>query len=349
MPSKVIAIDVGYGNTKVVWGLSIDETGKEQWNEVCFRSAPQPALVDEKQAGDFFYNKNSIHVKVKDKAFLVGPSANAGATPRVLGDDYIESDEYEALLIGAIHIAMREMGKLFNEVETIVVGLPVSSFTSRRERLREIVMQPHLVPVPKSLDTFGIPALQVKAKKVIVLPQPYGGLRYASNHLQDDDPMFEENSMSMVIDPGYKTFDWFVTENMEPKLDKSGSFTGGSSTILRDVSQKIAYDHGLGSLELDVIEDGLKKGNINLGFRVIDTTSYRATALDAARREVLSFITRIDAEKTRLSRIFLTGGGAGFYQQALEEKFKGYKFDTVPNPVMGNARGFWLIGADEAN
>ena len=38
MTKNVIAVDVGYGNTKAVWGHCIDALGKECWAEVCFRS-----------------------------------------------------------------------------------------------------------------------------------------------------------------------------------------------------------------------------------------------------------------------------------------------------------------------
>ena len=68
---------------------------------------------------------------------------------------------------------------------------------------------------------------------------------------------------------------------------------------------------------------------------------------EAARKEVMAFLGRIDANKARLSRVFLTGGGAPFYQRALVEKLPGYQIHTLQNSVMGNARGYWLSGCDE--
>ena len=106
-------------------------------------------------------------------------------------------------------------------------------------------------------------------------------------------------------------------------------------------------DLGTGSLEFDQVEEGMVRGSINLGYQVIDTKPYRAILEDAARKEVMAFLGRIDSNKARLSRVFLTGGGASFYQQALIEKLPGYKIETVQNSVMGNARGYWLSGCDD--
>ena len=127
----------------------------------------------------------------------------------------------------------------------------------------------------------------------------------------------------------------------------SGSFDGGVSSLLRLISQTIGYDHGTGSLEFDQVEEGMVRGSINLGYQVIDTKPYRAILEEAARKEVMAFLGRIDSNKARLSRVFLTGGGASFYQQALIEKLPGYKIETVQNSVMGNARGYWLSGCDD--
>lgn len=127
----------------------------------------------------------------------------------------------------------------------------------------------------------------------------------------------------------------------------SSSFYGGVSSILRQVSQKIGFDHGTGSLEFDQIEDGLNTGVINLGYKVIDTNPYKSLVLDASRKEIVSFLARIDSNKTRLRRVFLTGGGASFYMQALKEKLPSYHIQTLSNPVMGNVRGCWLSGFDQ--
>ena len=347
MTKNVIAVDVGYGNTKVVWNHSIDKLGKERWGETCFRSVAPLMMVDEEKSGGI-QNPDRIPLQINGKKYYAGPAASLGIEARALDPNYIETDEHEALLRASIHIAMREKRELFEEIDMLVVGLPVSGFRSKGKRLQEIASEPREIPVPTVLQTEGGPqSITVRAKQVKVIPQPFGGLRYAAQNLPENDDLFSDRALSMIIDPGYRTFDWFVANGMRPEMKLSGSFDGGVSSLLRLISQTIGYDHGTGSLEFDQVEEGMVRGSINLGYQVIDTKPYRAILEDAARKEVMAFLGRIDSNKARLSRVFLTGGGASFYQQALVEKLPGYKIETVQNSVMGNARGYWLSGCDD--
>ena len=79
---------------------------------------------------------------------------------------------------------------------------------------------------------------------------------------------------------------------------------------------------------------------------MIETEPYRKIAAEAAKREIAAFLGRIDANRARLSRVLLTGGGAKFYEAALKDKLPGYKIETMPASVMSNARGYWLTGCD---
>ena len=42
--------------------------------------------------------------------------------------------------------------------------------------------------------------------------------------------------------------------------------------------------------------------------------------------------------------IVLVGGGSCFFQQAIQEAFPRLKVVSPKNPVLSNARGFWLLG-----
>ena len=42
--------------------------------------------------------------------------------------------------------------------------------------------------------------------------------------------------------------------------------------------------------------------------------------------------------------IVLVGGGSSFFQQAIQEAFPRLKVVSPKNPVLSNARGFWLLG-----
>ena len=93
---------------------------------------------------------------------------------------------------------MREKRELFEEIDMLVLGLPVSGFRSRGRRLQELASLAREVPVPSILQTAGEPrTVTVRAKQVKVIPQPFGGLRYAAEYLQEDDELFSGNALSM--------------------------------------------------------------------------------------------------------------------------------------------------------
>lgn len=345
MSTTTIAIDIGFGNTKTVWNHTIDKGGRERWAEACFRSVtPAVSMDDQDSLG---YHPDRIMIEVNGQKYYAGPAATFGVEARALDPNYIETDQHEVLMRAAIHIAMREMNRRFTSIDMLVLGLPVSGFAARGARLQEIGMRPRTIPVPRSLrGKDGLEFIEVKAKQVLVRPQPFGAMRYAAQNLHETDDLFKPGALSMVIDPGYRTLDWYVSNAMVPEMNLCGSFDGGVSSIFRVVSQRIGYDSGTGSLEFDQIEGGLESGQINLGYKVIDMQPYHAIAEQEADRQVQAFLARIDLNKLNIRRVFLAGGGARFYEKSLAARLPGFRIATVADSVMANARGYWLGGRD---
>lgn len=346
MKKNVIAIDVGYGNTKVVWSHFQDKMGKERWGEKSFLSVAPRVVADEHKTG-LKANPDKVLIELKGNRYYAGPAASKGIESRMMEANYIESDLHEIMLRTSIHLAMREIGEIFTEIDVLVLGLPVSGFINRLDNLRDIGMKPREIPVPENLRTPGGPEkVTVVAKNVMITAQPYGGLRYAAQNLPETDPLFNEGGLSMVIDPGYRTFDWFIANGFKPEMKLSGSFDGGSINILRQVSQQIGYDTGVGSLEFDLVEEGLQSGEINLCYKKIDMKPYHKTVLETARNEVMTFLARNDVNKWRLNRVFLSGGAASYYEGALNQLMPSYQISRLDNSLMANARGYWLLGCD---
>lgn len=177
MSKTTIAIDTGFGNTKAVWNHTIDKGGRERWGETCFRSVTPLALMDEQENG-LGAHPDRITIEVNGQKYYAGPAATFGVEGRALDPNYIETDQHEVLLRAAIHIAMRELGRKFTSIDTLVLRLPVSGFAARGARLQEIGMQPRSIPLPPSLrGKDGEQSITVQAQQVLVLPQPYGGMR----------------------------------------------------------------------------------------------------------------------------------------------------------------------------
>ena len=338
-----LAIDVGFGNTKAVWNKT--NNGSQEWSEICFRSVCPRVVVDE-GPGPGLGNIDRVVVNVGNDRFYVGPKATFEGGVRSLHPDYINTPEHEALLIGAWHYMFKQTNTITQSVDLLVLGLPVSGFQSNKKRLKEIGMQPRSIPVPMNMrQRFGRDAMDVFAKRVLVLPQPMGGLRMASDSASEQD-LFDDGMVAMVIDPGYSTFDWFLADAMSPQLELCGSFQGGVSQILQAVSTKLGFDTGVGSQNFGTIEKALIDGYLNLGHTKIDMQPYRAVAINAASAIVAEFLQRFDPSKSGVSRIYLCGGGALFYIDSLKQRLPNYTIKVLPDSVMSNCRGFYLSGQD---
>ena len=344
--NKILAIDIGFGNTKAVWSHHCADNKPEAWSETCFRSVCPRVLIEESSQGSGLGALDRIEVNVGDHRFYVGPKATLEGGVRALHPDYINTPEHEALLAGAWHYMFKDMDTIFPSVDLLVLGLPVSGFQTNKKRLLEIGSKTRRVPVPMHMRSrHGKDFIDVVAKKVLVLPQPMGGLRLASSNPSEHD-LFDDGVISMVIDPGYSTFDWFVADAMTPRLDLSGSFQGGVSQILKVVSSKLGFDHGIGSENFGTIEKALVAGVLNLDHMKIDMAPYRSVAVNTASAVVDELLQRFNPSKAGVSRIYVCGGGAFFYFDALKQRLANFAVKVMPEGVMNNCRGFWLAGQD---
>lgn len=266
---KILAIDVGFGNVKAAWGRPNPNqpTAHQAWREICFKSIAHPVSISQASNKE---GTDRVVVEVGNEAFYVGPEATFGGGVRALHENYIETVEYEALLSGAWSYMFKETGLLYPEVDLLVLGLPVSRFNSSRRLLMDIGSRTRRVPVPHQMrERAQKNFVDVTPGRVIVLPQPYGGLRLVSED-EKNYYLFDEEAVSLVIDPGYNTFDWFVARSMKPQLDLCGSFQGGVSQILKRISAAISADHGVESPNFGDVEHSLAAGSMNLGFKRVN-------------------------------------------------------------------------------
>uniref|UniRef100_UPI0025ED6CF5 ParM/StbA family protein n=1 Tax=Polaromonas sp. UBA4122 TaxID=1947074 RepID=UPI0025ED6CF5 len=311
--TKVLAVDVGFGNLKAVWDRPDAAQPKafQSWKDICFKSVAHPVVVNE--VGSGMEGTDRVVVTVGNQSYYVGPQATVGAGVRALHEDYIATGDYEALLTGAWSYMFKETQLLTQSVDVLVLGLPVSRYQATRKRLKEIGSKIRRVPVPYNMrERSQKEYVDVVARQVIVLPQPYGGLRLASEEKKNYD-LFDDGVVSLVIDPGYNTFDWFVANGMKPQLDLCGSFGGGVSQILRKVAAMISSDHGVETPNFSTVETALVAGSMNLGFKRIDMEPYRATATNEARSSVAEFLQLFNPTKNHVAKIYICGGGAHFY------------------------------------
>ncbi|MBU6503751.1 MAG: hypothetical protein KGQ35_12920 [Burkholderiales bacterium] len=289
-------------------------------------------------------------VEIDGRHYYVGPESSLTDGVRVLDPNFIERAEYRALLAGALHYYMKATGHVTQSIDLMVLGLPVSSYFSKRAALKTAGSRIHHVPVPAPLrqGAGGRDVIDMVAKKTIVVPQPFGGLRYALNEDADaGHDLFDANDeVFLVIDPGFNTFDWLLTRGMDPDLESSGSFAGGVSQIVRAVAHAAGMALGVGDLNFVTTERAMKTGVLMHEGRRYDFAPFRSVGLAAAQRVVDEFLLAFNMQGTGVRRIILTGGGAISYLEALRARLPGFDIQIDSASVMGNARGFYLIGKD---
>lgn len=338
----ILAIDVGNGNLKAVWNRR-GQDGKVVWDEICFSSVANRVFMDHDVKG--LKGPDRVLIGVEDQLFYVGPEATAGAEMLVGGIGYIAKPEYEALICGAWHYMMKQAGRVIPSIDALVLGLPVSNYVVRGQELKAIGSRSHNVPVPVSLN-HGSALLPSKASNVFVVPQPYGAMRLAYE-LEEKDELSSEGFTAMVVDPGYGTLDWFVTKELSPQMDLSGSFDGGVSMILKEVGSKIGKDHGGGSPNMSLVAKGLRNGFMLDAGKRIDMKPYMKIVDQVADTLTTQFLQRFDPRKEGINRVILAGGGAQYFLKPLTAQLQEYRIETMENSVMANARGFWLHGTDQ--
>lgn len=331
---KILAVDVGFGNTKVVWGESTR-------SEICFKSvAPKTSLNQNALVGLSSSALERVRIDVGAESYLVGPEAYQAGGSHHLDPNYVHRNEYLALLRGAIFYMFAREGAVPRDIDVLVLGLPVSGFFVHKDALTKIAKFEHPIPIPNEARAMSGSSIMVSAKSVLIVPQPMGALRLGSS-LNGANL----NTVNLVIDPGYNTFDWLISKGFQPDLARSGSFQGGVSQVLREVSNAAGMALGVGQIDLIECEEALETGELRVNGRKIPFTQFNQVAETAAAEVVDRFINGLDTRR-RFDNIILTGGGAKFYAAALRARLPDYSIVVGQDSVMQNARGFYRIAND---
>jgi plasmid segregation protein ParM len=333
MSKTILAVDIGYGNTKVVWGPSRDASC-----EIHFRSIA-PVTMQKSSSMQGLAGMDRVGIFVDGMQYLVGPEAFEAGGVATLDTNFSGRPQYLALLRGAIYYMIRKSGVSRHKIDGLVLGLPVSNFGEHKDALTKLALGVHTIPTPPGLTSLHGSTIDVNIDKVMVLPQPLGALR---THAGQVNAIADADSANLMVDAGYNTFDWMVARGMRSDLERSGSFEGGVAHVLRSVSNQAAKNLGVGSLDLTECELALEKGDVVVNARRYEFSGYRAIAETAADEIVDRFVNALDRTR-RFDRIILTGGGAKFYVNALRKHFPDHNILAEKESMMANARGFYLF------
>ncbi|WGS55076.1 PRTRC system protein D (plasmid) [Paraburkholderia sp. D15] len=325
MKTPVFAIDVGYGNTKSAYRAASGTVATAMYPSL----APLAASRTISNYGESVLTGRKVAIiRIDDIEYEVGPdvalTAAYGNTGRTLADDYVLSDNYAALLAGALHFAD------VTQIERLVLGLPVHNMQKYASELKE--------RFAGELD-FGQAGVHVD--KAIVVPQPLGSLVFASSNRQSE---FGRDSAHLVIDVGYFTTDWVYANGFTMDDKRSGGLPGGASQIYQRIASLIARDQGEPVDDIERIDKALREQTPFFFYGqniVLDPYVEQSQPLiNAVVKEMQNSVGRLPNVRS----IILSGGGAALYASAIRKAFPRVVIQIIEAPCFANVRGFLTVG-----
>jgi plasmid segregation protein ParM len=327
MQYVVRAVDVGFGNTKYVSNVIGNEIRCANFPSIAYPSIREPST----QPG--FERRKTVAIPINGLFYEVGPEVElAVGTFRStqLHDRYTEAPEYLALLRGAL--AMMKLPV----IDLLVVGLPVSSFSTKKAALEKAMTGEHNVGGGKS----------VTVKMALAVAQPQGALvDFAVQH-QKMNTIKDE--MSLIIDPGSRTFDWLVARGMRLVQNKSSSVNRGVSDMLLAIAEEISADIGNPFSDIDAIDRALRKGQKLTIFQKPYDLSQMMPIVHSIAQQAVASMLRLVGDSYGFQNIILVGGGAPLFKKAVKGAFPKHRILEINDPLHANVRGFQIAGMNQA-
>ncbi|MCA2999931.1 MAG: hypothetical protein ING75_15175 [Rhodocyclaceae bacterium] len=334
----VRAIDLGFGYTKYTTRNpqhGANGVVTRQFPSITVPVTSEGAFIDLDPA----YNLKmceTVRVVLEDRAFDVGPEAAQlllGGTGRTHNQDYSRTPNYEALMLGALFYIDETV------IDRLVLGLPVSRFLFSRDRLVERFQKDLYVPIrgrgPEETR-------KVKVNDVVVVPQPIGGFMLAR---ATDEFKQSLRGSTLVVDPGYVTFDWIVVSDSGTWVNtRSDALDGCMSRVHNDIARAVAKETRRNVDGTQEIDTALRHGQPFMHFgEAIDLTKYSHIARGVVDLRINEMIVRLGKEAD-IVRVIVCGGGAAVFTPALKERFPSCHFVVLNEPMTANVRGFQLLG-----
>jgi plasmid segregation protein ParM len=325
MKAQVFAVDVGYGNTKFAHRAINRNINTGMFPSLAPYSAVRSVSAS---GGTAFTTRDVTHVTVNGTGYIVGPdvplNAAYGKTGRVLTDDYARTNNYAALLAGAIYRSG------FDHIERLVLGLPVHTIHKFAPDLKNRFTGKH---------QFGQGIIHID--HVSVIPQPLGALTYA---IALRSEINADKRDHLIVDIGYFTSDWVYFAGHMIDDSRSDGMAGGASQVIKRIADNIGHDVGDSVYDLERIDAAIREGTpFHFYNREIDVAPYvrEAQALTlASMQHIKDRVGPIEGVRS----IILTGGGASLYESALRDTFPTTTVELLENPCQANAIGFLLFG-----
>jgi plasmid segregation protein ParM len=339
----VVAVDVGYGVTKVI-------RGGQQW--------AFPSLVGscgpEKLGGLFGASGDgldSLRVEVDGLGtFAVGELALHGAadaTRAFEGQERWEHPGTRVLIDAALALALasgQPSGPL-----CLATGLPLAFWAGQRQAfaawLRSLDDRVRLVGDGRRPGGW----MRVAPSEVTVYPQAagalYDALFDASGAVRDRE-LLNGGGLVGVVDVGYRTTDYLVLDldrGLRVREDLCGMEDLGMVQLDQAVQRAFLAATGA-VLPPEQVDRARRRGSVVYRGRPVDLSEDLRTAGESLARAIADRVKAAwGPQVDYLTRLHLAGGGSAALGDVLLQSFPGARI--MPDAQFANARGFAAVAA----
>lgn len=334
--ANVVAIDVGYGNVKHAFMRSGEL-------KLGIFPAIAPSASNSECVSVGMQRRNTVIVDVENMSYEVGVDAHLASDSsyrRITDENYPESTQYHALLLGALSY----MGQ--RDVDMLVLGLPLLTFNNHKAVLEKKFIGTHKVPRiqhPNSKE----PPLDVNVKQVMVLPQPMGGL-FAYAAANQDRTI--SNETSLIVDIGFFTVDWVYSQGFKPYPAKSSSLPGGMNSVYQAITESLRGELGRNINDVSRVDHALRNGEkeVRLFGKMISLEKHIQAGVEKAKQFVASLANTV-GDGVTLDNIVLVGGGSNFFKDLIQERYPDHTITLLKDPAHSNVTGFQFAGLKSVN
>lgn len=334
-------IEVGFGTTTLT--TSTDDKG----NPVLKTFPSFVAKSDPTKAGlNAGLNKrDTVTVEVNGHTFEVGPDAHLASdktSSRVLNSDYIQSEQYQALLFGALSYMDVE------KIDLLALALPVENW-ARRDDLKKLVIGSHTI---NGKNYF--------VKDVWVIVQPMGGLMAHANRMGQEayEELREQTILS--VDPGFGTFDFVTSLGLKLNDSRSGGSELGMSAVLNECAKVLRNVFPtLTDFPIKKIDEAFYK---NDGFITISGKKYPFPVCEGLTVDGKKVDVKFDLEPTiesvtgdavtklkntvgnggDIDLIIIMGGPHKVYLKALQLAYPDHEIVIIDDPLRAVCEGLYF-------
>lgn len=337
---QVRAIDVGYGHVKYVLKHRVAS------NEIECESFPSrsPQAQGTDLSSGVMSKLDTFTVEVNNRRYEVGKSvisaAGANDSSEILSRDFPTTDAYLARLYGALSYMKPHLQT--NRIDWLILGLPNLTIKEMSDPLIKRVLGEH---------TINDRGDKVIIDKVRVFPQPLGAFfdfGFRERNIED-----LKRKVNLIVDPGYNTFDFLLTEGLAPSPARCGSVELGMSSVVRAIAEEMLADLDMKAASnisrvINRLDTAICRGSeYRLHGQPVDLKKY-LPAGNTVIEQAINALEKSVGGGDDIDNIFIAGGGAHFFHETLQRRYPHHKVIALPDPQFSNVRGFQLVGTNWA-